>query len=139
LIVSYQDELYFPFLIAYSETEFGGDFETEADYSDAYVRDLITAGDNWVIDPLIQYSYNTINQFDQYIPVDLYITGCMPRPEVLVAGIMELQKMIKILNDIKEMEAQGRKELQGEKAFRLYDTFGFPIDLTRLLSHPSLF
>jgi len=40
-------------------------------------------------------SYNTINQFDLYIPVDLYITGCMPRPEVLVAGIMELQKMIK--------------------------------------------
>ena len=40
-------------------------------------------------------SYNTINQFDQYIPVDLYITGCMPRPEVLVAGIMELQKKIK--------------------------------------------
>jgi len=40
-------------------------------------------------------SYNTVNQFDQYIPVDLYITGCMPRPEVLVAGIMELQKKIK--------------------------------------------
>jgi NADH-quinone oxidoreductase subunit B len=40
-------------------------------------------------------SYNTINQFDQYIPVDLYITGCMPRPEALVAGIMELQKKIK--------------------------------------------
>ena len=40
-------------------------------------------------------SYNTVNQFDQYLPVDLYITGCMPRPEVLVAGIMELQKMIK--------------------------------------------
>ncbi len=40
-------------------------------------------------------SYNTVNQFDQYLPVDLYITGCMPRPEVLVAGIMELQTMIK--------------------------------------------
>ena len=40
-------------------------------------------------------SYNTVNQFDQYLPVDLYITGCMPRPEVLVAGIMELQKKIK--------------------------------------------
>jgi microcin C transport system permease protein len=61
LIVNYQDELYFPFLIAYPETAFGGDFETEADYSDAYVRDLITTGDNWVIDPLIHYSYNTIN------------------------------------------------------------------------------
>ncbi len=40
-------------------------------------------------------SYNTVNRFDQYLPVDLYITGCMPRPEVLVAGIMELQTMIK--------------------------------------------
>ncbi|MBI9017971.1 MAG: alanine--tRNA ligase [Phycisphaerae bacterium] len=37
-------------------------------------------------------------------------------------------------NDIKEMETQGRKELQGEKAFMLYDTFGFPIDLTQLLT-----
>ena len=40
-------------------------------------------------------SYNTINQFDQYIPVDLYVTGCMPRPEALVASIMALQKKIK--------------------------------------------
>jgi NADH-quinone oxidoreductase subunit B len=40
-------------------------------------------------------SYNTVNQFDQYLPVDLYITGCMPRPEALVAGIIELQKKIK--------------------------------------------
>ncbi len=61
LVVNYQDELFFPFLITYPETAFGGDFETEADYSDAYVRGLITAGDNWVIDPLIHYSYNTIN------------------------------------------------------------------------------
>jgi microcin C transport system permease protein len=61
LLVNYQDELYFPFLKSYPETAFGGDFETEADYSDPYVRELITAGDNWVIDPIIQYSYNTIN------------------------------------------------------------------------------
>lgn len=40
-------------------------------------------------------SYNTVNQFDLYIPVDLYITGCMPRPEMLLAGVMELKKKIK--------------------------------------------
>jgi NADH-quinone oxidoreductase subunit B len=40
-------------------------------------------------------SYNTVNQFDLYIPVDLYITGCMPRPEVLLAGVLELKKKIK--------------------------------------------
>ncbi len=67
LLVSYQGELYFPFLKAYPETVFGGDFETEADYSDPYVRKLITAGDNWVVDPLIHYSYNTIN-FKSLLP-----------------------------------------------------------------------
>ncbi|MCB1875623.1 MAG: NADH-quinone oxidoreductase subunit NuoB [Chromatiales bacterium] len=39
-------------------------------------------------------SYNTVNQFDLYLPVDLYITGCMPRPEVLMAGVLELKKKI---------------------------------------------
>ncbi|MBT8129027.1 MAG: ABC transporter permease [Gammaproteobacteria bacterium] len=61
LIIKYDGELYFPFLVSYPETTFGGDFDTEADYTDPYVRGLITAGDNWVIDPPIPYSYNTIN------------------------------------------------------------------------------
>jgi len=40
-------------------------------------------------------SYNTINRFDLYLPVDMYINGCMPRPEALLHGIMELQDDIK--------------------------------------------
>lgn len=40
-------------------------------------------------------SYNTINRLDHYIPVDVYITGCMPRPEALLAGVEELKKLIK--------------------------------------------
>lgn len=39
-------------------------------------------------------SYNTINRIDHYIPVDVYITGCMPRPESLIAGLDELKKRI---------------------------------------------
>lgn len=61
LLVHFQDEYYFPFLVAYPETNFGGDFETETDYSDEYVRELITRDDNWVIDPVVPYSFNTIN------------------------------------------------------------------------------
>jgi NADH-quinone oxidoreductase subunit B len=40
-------------------------------------------------------SYNTINRLDHYLPVDVYITGCMPRPEALLAGVEELKKLIK--------------------------------------------
>ncbi len=61
LVVSFNDELYFPVFNVYPETTFGGDFETEADYSDAYVREILTSGDNWMIEPPIPYSYNTIN------------------------------------------------------------------------------
>ncbi len=40
-------------------------------------------------------SYNTINRIDYYIPVDVYITGCMPRPEALLAGFNRLKQMIR--------------------------------------------
>jgi len=40
-------------------------------------------------------SYNTIKRIDQYIPVDVYITGCMPRPEALLAGFQELKRIIR--------------------------------------------
>jgi len=39
-------------------------------------------------------SYNTINRLDHYIPVDLYIAGCMPRPEAIIAGFDKLKKRI---------------------------------------------
>jgi NADH-quinone oxidoreductase subunit B len=39
-------------------------------------------------------SYNTINRLDYYLPVDIYITGCMPRPEAIIAGFAKLKKMI---------------------------------------------
>ncbi len=40
-------------------------------------------------------SYNTINRLDHYIPVDVYIAGCMPRPEALIAGFNKLKEIIK--------------------------------------------
>ena len=40
-------------------------------------------------------SYNTINRLDYYIPVDVYVAGCMPRPEALLAGFNKLKERIK--------------------------------------------
>jgi len=40
-------------------------------------------------------SYNTINRLDHYLPVDVYVAGCMPRPEAILAGFDKLKKRIK--------------------------------------------
>ncbi len=40
-------------------------------------------------------SYATIKRLDLYLPVDLYIAGCMPRPEAVINGFKKLMDMIK--------------------------------------------
>ena len=59
LLVSYDGGYYVPVLKAYPETTFGGEFATEADYKDPYVRDLI-AEKGWMLYPAIPFRYDTI-------------------------------------------------------------------------------
>ena len=67
LLVKYDQTLYFPVLKHYPETTFGGVFETETEYKDPVVQELIQAK-GWAIWPLIQYSYQTPN-VDLTVPV----------------------------------------------------------------------
>lgn len=68
LLIQYDGAWYMPIVQRYSETQFGGEFDTEADYTDPYVVSLIEEKGQ-IIWPLIRFHYDTIN-FD--------ITGSVP-------------------------------------------------------------
>lgn len=60
ILVRYDGAFYMPVFNTYAETTFGGDFETEADYRDSYVAELI-GSKGWMIWPPIRFSYRTVN------------------------------------------------------------------------------
>src|SRR6516164_2952534 len=59
-LVKYDGAYYTPIFKMYTEKQFGGEFETEADYRDPEVQRLIHEKGGWMVWPLIPYSYRTI-------------------------------------------------------------------------------
>ncbi|GAB4360218.1 MAG: ABC transporter permease [Gammaproteobacteria bacterium] len=66
VLVYYHGEIYFPIFRFYPETTFGGFLETEAEYKDPEVRELIEEK-GWILWPLIPFSYDSIN-YDLTVP-----------------------------------------------------------------------
>jgi microcin C transport system permease protein len=60
-LIKYDDHYYFPAVVAYAETTFGGEFETAADYRDPYVQKLIADKGGYMVWPPIHFSYGTHN------------------------------------------------------------------------------
>ncbi len=61
ILIWHGGTLFAPVLKSYAETEFGGDFETEADYRDPFVQELIEDGGGRIFWPLIPFRYDTVN------------------------------------------------------------------------------
>jgi len=59
--VKYDGSFYFPVFRTYTETTFGGEFETAADYRDPYLQQLIAEKGGYMVWPPIRFSYNTHN------------------------------------------------------------------------------
>ncbi len=60
LLIRFNEKFYFPILTNIPEKNFGGEFETETDFRDPVVAELINKN-GWMIFPPIPFSYQTIN------------------------------------------------------------------------------
>jgi microcin C transport system permease protein len=60
-LIRHDGRLYFPAVVTYPETAFGGEFETAADYRDPYLQKLIADKGGTMFWPVIRYSYDTHN------------------------------------------------------------------------------
>ena len=74
-LVVYHGKPYFPLLVRYPETVFGGDFETETDYRDPFFLAEMERTGGRVFFPPNRHSYNSIN---------LEIDGPVPSPPTRV-------------------------------------------------------
>jgi len=66
ILVSFEGALYMPIFKEYPETVFGGFLETETEYKDPEVREMIEEA-GWIVWPLVPFSYDSIN-FDLTVP-----------------------------------------------------------------------
>lgn len=70
-LIIYEGKPYFPLLVSYPETTFGGDFETETDYRDPFFLELMKEQGGRAFFPINKHSYDSIN---------LAIDGPVPSP-----------------------------------------------------------
>ncbi len=99
----------------------------------------------------VRYAYTFLDQKTPFmyklVPVLVHEMGGaypeLPAQQELISRVIKeeedsflrtLEKGILLLNgDMDELRAAAKKQLDGEKAFRLFDTYGFPLDLTELI------
>lgn len=92
LFVKYDGQYYFPIFKAYPETAFGGDFETEADFSDPYLLERVLQPGNAIVFAPNRYDFETISLSNEHPnpapPSDRHLLGTDDRGRDVLARLI---------------------------------------------------
>jgi microcin C transport system permease protein len=65
LLVKYKSQWYFPVVQNVPETAFGGDFQTDTDYLDPFIKEQLAKPGNFAFFPINNYRHGTLNYFSK--------------------------------------------------------------------------
>ena len=63
-------------------------------------------------------TYAVVQGIDQFMPVDVYVPGCPPRPETLIEGIMAIQRIVEA-DGVKPSTERGGMGVVAQPTFQL--------------------
>jgi NADH-quinone oxidoreductase subunit B len=79
-------------------------------------------------------TYAVVQGIDRFLPVDVYIPGCPPRPEQLIRSVLDLQEKVKATGTVNAREFESRQQYEGPvsllKQLAPDDTMVVPGDYT---------